>query len=169
MKKLADYPKLISGSKEVAAFVALFAALCLIAVWGGGKTVLAYQDAMEIKEKRIEMQAYVDDWKTQTNAVKRASYRPVNPSQAEDVQSRILLMLAAKNVDLVSLRDVDISKQKADGKTYEIVLNGAWEDTVELLQNFHVGDALIAIKQVKMDVEKERSIRTALQYKIYVR
>lgn len=161
-------PKLLKGKAILTLFI-LVSLLIMTAVWGFGKTVIAYQEADEIKTKLVEMQVYIDDWNKQESIVNEAKFRPINASQVEDVQSKILLLLSAQDVNLTNFRDVVNNKKNNTERVYEIVFLGNWESTINILEQFHVDNALIAIQKLKLESEKDNLIKTSLTYKIYTK
>jgi len=153
--------------KDMILSILLLIFLSVVVLAGGGKFTLAYQTATEIRQQIIDMNTFLDEYNQKVIQVNQAVYRPVKAEQVDNVQSNILLALQQYKLDLIGFKNVQTEKTEV-GKVYELTFQGSWESTVHFIENFHVRDALISIKDMKMSEEKG-IVKTVLQYKIYTK
>ncbi|MEN6623287.1 MAG: hypothetical protein ABFD50_17295 [Smithella sp.] len=170
LKKIFHYIPRFFSSKDMIVYLTAVILLSVLAFFGFGKLAFAYQNAQDTKEKIADMTAFVDDWNQQVIKLNQEPYRPVREDQVDDVQSNILLLMAANQLSMNSFKSIqDASQKKPSGSLYEMEVEGPWESTVRILGNFHVRDALLAIQNVKLSPVKNGGVKTILEYKIYTK
>lgn len=171
IKTIIRYIPRFFSSHDMVVYLLAVTLLALGAFYGFGKLGIAYQTAQETKEKIADMLAFVSDWNQQVTKLNQEPYHPIREDQVDDVQSQILLLMAVNQLSMnnfKSIQDTNTQK-KPSGSVYEMEIEGPWESTVRILENFHVRDALISIQDVKMVPNKAGGVKTSLQYKIYIK
>lgn len=164
-KQLAD---LLKG-KDMFVYAFLVLVLTGVSFFGLGKVLMAYDRANEIHQQITTMQLYVDDYNKKAVQLNAAPYRPVSTEQIDNVQSNILFSLQANQLELLGFKNIRATEKNANGQIFEIEFLGTWPSTVHVIRNFHVRDALISIKDIKLVPEKGGKVKTSIQYKIYAR
>lgn len=154
--------------KELAVLLGCTAGLLLICFIALGKVGLAYNEANETMAKVEEMTAFVGEWNKQRQTVEKAKARPVPPAAVDQMQSDILLNLAANELQLTSFKTIQTDVKKANGLTYEMTCRGSWENTARMLEAFASGKALIGIERLKLAPSGEL-VEAKIMYKIYVK
>ncbi len=151
----------------------VYAFLCFVltgvASFGFGKLLMAYDHADEIHKQIITMNLYVDEYNKKAVELNNAPYRPVSPEQIDNVQSNILLTLQSNQLELLGFKNIKSTEKNPTGQVFEIDFIGAWPSVVHVIQNFHVRDALISVKDIKFVSEKGGKVKTSIQYKIYAK
>ena len=171
MNNFMRYIPTFFESKDMVFYVASVLLLSLLAIFCFGKLGFAYQNAMDTKEQITSMTDFVNEWNDQVYKVNKEPYRPVRLDQVDDVQSNILLMMTANQLNMNSFKTVQEmgSQKNPSGSVYEMEIEGNWDSTVRILENFHVRDALISINSVKLVPTKNAGVKTTLVYKIYTK
>lgn len=129
--------------------------------------VMSYHEKQETESKIVAMQSFLSEWHEKSNLVNEASARPINNEQIEKVQSSIIRQLKALNLNLQSLKENTINNE-TNGRNYALVFDGDYNNTIKFLNNFKAYDALLGVKQLKMQI-RNQSIQTTLTYKIYIK
>ena len=145
---------------------------CLVAVlFGGANALSSYQEATRVQEEITNKEQFVETYNQKYALVQKESYHPVSEDQIDDVQSRLLFTARANNLELVSLKNMSLSEdaQKENGKVFEMFILGAWKDDVEFLQKFHSKDALLSIRYMRFDPDKDGKVKVTMEYKIYTK
>lgn len=143
--------------------------LTVIVVGGFGKCLMAAENITEVNEQIKTMNQYVTEYGNVAANLNQQAYRPVQSDQIDSVQSNLLLVLQANNLDLLGFKNIKQTGKETAGQTFELDFNGLWPDTVKVIRNFHARDALISIDDVKFTPEKTGKVKTTLQYKIYIK
>jgi hypothetical protein len=155
--------------KEMVLYLVSAFFLLIIAVFAFGKCLLAVQTISDTKAQIGTMQSYVAEYGAKAIQLNKEDYRPVLLEQVDSVQSDILLLLQANQVNLLSFKNIKESNKTPNGQIFEIDCDGSWASLVQVIQNFHAKDALISILNVKFDPEKDGKVKAIVQYKIYTK
>jgi hypothetical protein len=155
--------------QDMLVYAFLVIVLTGVAFFGLGKVLMAYDQANEIHKQITTMKLYVDEYNKKAMELNAAPYRPVSTEQVDNVQSNILLSLQANQLELMGFKNIKSSEKNPTGQTFELEFLGLWPSTVHVIQNFHVRDALISIKDIKFVPEKGGKVKTSIQYKIYAK
>lgn len=138
-----------------------------------GKLIMAWQSAIETKSQIEMMNKYITDYNEKTKKINSEPYRAIKIELIDDVQTNLIFSIKAHQLNLISFKNMTPQNEKAEkvsnGKEFEINFEGSWVDTVKFLSNFHIKDTLIAILNLRMEPNKDGSVKTSLHYKIYTR
>lgn len=143
--------------------------LLVVAIFAFGKCVLAAQTVSDTKKEIGIMQNFVTEYGAKAVQLNKAEYRPVLSEQVDSVQSNILLLLQANQVNLLSFKNIKDSNKNPNGQIFEMDYEGSWSAIVQVIQGFHAKDALLSILNVKFVPEKDGKVKVTMQYKIYTK
>ena len=163
---------IILKDKSIMSLFVVFVSLIMLLIFSVGLAINEYSKAEEVKIQIETMNNYLKEWNEKRQKLGREKYRPVKPEQVEQIQSQIILNLKGNNLVMDGLRSV---REETEGKnknfrhmTYELSVTGNYENTMKLLTNFNVENALITIKSLNISPETEDKFKTKMVYKIYI-
>lgn len=169
LRLLIRYMPNLWATRDLILYLVLMTVLVLCCFVGLGKVGISYTEAEQTVQKMNEMTAYVEDWKKKVQEVNKAAYRPVKATEVDSLQSNILLLLSAHQLDLKVFRNVQRTGKDLNGLSYELTMNGSWVSLVRFLEDFHVKNTLIAVQRLKVDPDPAfpGHVNAVLEYKIY--
>lgn len=169
MEKIKKQLEDLLKGQDMLVYAVLVLILIGISFFCLGKVLMAYDHANEIHKQITAMKLHVDEYNKKAMELNAAPYRPVSTEQIDNVQSNILLSLQANQLELVGFKNIKSTEKNITGQVFELEFLGLWPSTVHVIQNFHVRDALISIKNIKFVPEKGGKVKTSIQYKIYAK
>uniref|UniRef100_UPI002FD95DA1 hypothetical protein n=1 Tax=Anaerospora hongkongensis TaxID=244830 RepID=UPI002FD95DA1 len=92
------------NSKDMFIYIVAVLVLILGVLTGFGKLGFSYRNAMDVQERVTLMESSVEEWKLRAKQLKQEPYHPVTTSQIDDIQSNILLLMAANGLTMNSFR-----------------------------------------------------------------
>ena len=165
--KIMHYLPFLLKGKDMIVYAGVSILLVIGTFMATGSVIESYQSAQDIQQQVVQMQTFLTEWSNKTNFLNNESYRPVMEDQVDSVQSNLLLNLQANSLELTGFKSVKPTEAENKDKNFEMVFKGSYENTMKYLNAFHAKDALISIRNLKMQPEKG-AIVTTIQYKIYV-
>lgn len=173
-KSLGNIPEFFKG-KDMLVYAILLTVLTALVFLTSSKLVLSFKAAMETREQIVLMQNSIADWNKTVKKISSEPYRAIQDSQLDDVQKNLLFNLQSNRLELTSFKNLvpananEKVEKAASGKMFEMSFQGSWSDTVRFLSDFHVKDALISFRDLKISPERDHSVKTVVQYKIYIK
>lgn len=138
-----------------------------------GQLWISWNTAINTQKQIGMMQQYILTWNEKARKVNNEPYKAVDIEQIDDIQSNLIFALQAHKLEMYSFKNMTSENEKAEktanGKSFEMSFKGSWGDTVHFLSNFHVRDALLSIRNLNLQPDKDGSVKTSLQYKIYTK
>lgn len=155
------------GKQRLIIHITLLLILTFVLSFLSSHLIISYHEKVEKEQQVATMQSFLKTWQEKNAELNDSSMRPVDPKQLDKVQTDIIFSIQASNLNLVSMKDEQKSKEQ-NGHIYTAEFSGTYENTMRCLQHFHAKDALISIKSLKMS-EKNGALNTKLTYKIYTK
>lgn len=147
----------------------LIGVLTVMVLLYGALLLKYYQEGQEIAQSHADMEAYLSEWKEKNNLLNQSSMRPITKKQVQQVPTDLLFQMQAQGLNLIRMSEIPPRENEAiKGRAFVVTMQGSYEDTMRLLQNFHAKDALIGIRDVKMEA-RGGQIETQLIYQIYTK
>lgn len=135
---------------------------------------IVYKSSHDIKSEKETMIKTIDKYNIQAKEINKEPYRPVDSDLINNVESNIMMMLEMHNLNLENFNPEQkgrIKDTKSNGEIYDLTFTGTWQNTIDVLTNWHSKDALIGIKYLEVEpmenVDVPQMVKTTLQYKIY--
>lgn len=127
----------------------------------------SYNQKIETEKKIAEMEQFLDDWHKTNDELNSSSMRPIKKEQADMVQTNIIFKLQALQLNLVSLKEAQQTKE-TNGRSYILEFDGAYEQTMQFINELQSSDALIGISHLSLTAQKGM-IKAKVNYKIYTK
>lgn len=157
----------ILGKKRLILYIVILLILTFAISLLSSHLIISYHEKAEKEQQIAMMQSVLKDWQEKNDELNASSMRPIDPKQLDQVQTDIIFGIQAYNLNLVSMKDEQKSKEQ-NGHIYTAEFSGTYENTMRCLQNFRARDALIGIESLKLS-EKGGLLVTKLTYKIYTK
>lgn len=172
MSKLSEILKspVVRKNNSIMAVLALSGVCIFGVVTLSSQVYLAYNHQQEIQQQSNEMRTTIKKLSEEAEIINKMDYRPVEEKQVPNVQSDLMLALQSHQLKIGSLKEVSAGGKKSKHKTFDLRVNGTYEQTMAFLQNFHARDALLSIFKLSMKpVSGKGLIETDLVYRVYVK
>lgn len=172
IEKVKQYvPQFFEGNMLAYGIVLIVLGCCLFVV--SGQLWISWNTALETQKQIDTMHQYIFNWNEKAQKINNEPYKAVSTEQIDDIQSNLLFALQAHKLEMSSFKNMTTENEKTEkaenGKSFEMSFKGSWSDTVHFLSNFHVRDALLSIRNLNLQPDKDGSVKTSLQYKIYTK
>ena len=145
----------------------ILAVLVFLVVYSSSKMLLVYNERQETLSQISMMEDYLGKWNIKSAQLSEAAYRPVSKEKLDRTQTNIILGLQSLNLELAGLQEMT-GKKEDNGRSFELEFSGAYNDTMQYLNNFRDNGALTSIKNLSMNM-RDGKIITKLTYKIYTK
>lgn len=158
-------------SRDLIGFFVVFAVLLILFVVGVGKVGLAFTAAETVKKDIVTKSKVVQEYEGNVSGLNGMLFRPVAQGELEVLSGVLFQRLQDYHLNLVSFGaspGAEGADKKIDGVMFELVYSGAWNDSVRFVEGFSLGNALVAVKNFKMEPDDKLGVKATLQYKIYV-
>lgn len=153
-------------NKDMMLLLSIFVFLIVAVIFSFGRFTYAFHNAQKANTQIASMQQFLNSYEEKRMSIENAPYKPVNINDVDKVQSELLLLIKVNKLTLDEFKVLD-SKKDQNARKYELAFSGSWQDTMNFLRGFHVGNTLISITQLSISPLPNNVLHTVIQYKIY--
>lgn len=163
--------RLCKEDKQIALHVGVVILLIVIVVGSFIKLEQAYITAQENKKQIVLMQSTIDKYNKLATKINAEEYKPIDKNQLDYVQTEILTKVQNHNLLLKNFDTKKDTAKETNSKTYNITVQGSWQNIVIFLDNFSSKDALISMEKANFQHVKDskNDIECELSYKVYIK
>ena len=100
------------GKQRLIVHVACLLILTFVLSLLSSHLILSYHEKAEKEQQIATMQSFLKNWQEKNAELNASSMRPVDPKQLDQVQTDIIFSIQAYNLNLVSMKDEQKSKER---------------------------------------------------------
>lgn len=158
----------LSGKKELPMLLLLVAVLLLAFFFGLNEVGGAITKAEAVKKDIAAKEAFVHDWKKQSNVLRQSQFRAVSSTNVDALQKTLFGNLMLHKLNLLSFNAISDDKKNSKSHEYEVVFAGNWDASIRFVENFSLGNALISVRKFHMETNDTGGVKTTIRYKVYL-